>query len=296
MRTAEGATDVLGELVGWNELVEIRRADGTLARLDPRAIVTGKQVPPRGSVRQRLTGLQVEHRINPGWPAREQLVLGDWILRASGGYSGRANAALVGDDPGIAFDEAVDRLTRFHAERGLPPLAQVVVGSSGQHALEEAGWVPARREDADVCVQVASIAQLVRQLRGVDVGDVVLDDHPDARWLAPFERERAYGQTAWDVLTGAPEVVFARRGEIARARGALAHDWVGLTNVLVAPEARRQGHATALLAAIVGWAAERGASTAYVQVLEDNAAARSGYEQVGFRTHHRYRYLTPGTL
>jgi ribosomal protein S18 acetylase RimI-like enzyme len=45
------------------------------------------------------------------------------------------------------------------------------------------------------------------------------------------------------------------------------------------------------MAALVGWGAERGATTAYLQVLADNAPALALYDRLGFATHHAYRYL-----
>ena len=47
------------------------------------------------------------------------------------------------------------------------------------------------------------------------------------------------------------------------------------------------------MAALVEWGAAQGATTAYLQVPEDNVAARRLYERLGFATHHAYRYLTP---
>jgi ribosomal protein S18 acetylase RimI-like enzyme len=45
------------------------------------------------------------------------------------------------------------------------------------------------------------------------------------------------------------------------------------------------------MAALLEWGAERGATTAYLQVLGDNAPALALYERLGFVTHHAYRYL-----
>ena len=47
--------------------------------------------------------------------------------------------------------------------------------------------------------------------------------------------------------------------------------------------------------ALLAWAAEQGATRAYVQVLADNAAATRLYESMGFGEHHRYsRYVSLG--
>ena len=54
-----------------------------------------------------------------------------------------------------------------------------------------------------------------------------------------------------------------------------------------------QGLAVAVMAALLEWGAERGATTAYLQVLGDNAPALALYEGMGFTTHHAYRYLAP---
>ncbi len=74
---------------------------------------------------------------------------------------------------------------------------------------------------------------------------------------------------------------------------AFADDWVGFRSIAVEPAHRRRGLGLAVMAALVGWGAERGATTAYLQVLGDNEAALGLYGGLGFRTHHRYRYLTP---
>jgi N-acetylglutamate synthase len=66
--------------------------------------------------------------------------------------------------------------------------------------------------------------------------------------------------------------------------------------VHVAAERRRLGHARELCGALLGWAAGRGATRAYVQVLADNDPAIALYESMGFRTQHRVRYVDARTL
>jgi GNAT superfamily N-acetyltransferase len=47
---------------------------------------------------------------------------------------------------------------------------------------------------------------------------------------------------------------------------------------------------------LLDWARERGATRAYVQVVAENAAARTLYESMGFVVHHRSRYVRVADL
>jgi GNAT superfamily N-acetyltransferase len=68
--------------------------------------------------------------------------------------------------------------------------------------------------------------------------------------------------------------------------------WVGIFGMRTDPEHRRRGIASALVGAIVRAAAEHGATAAYLQVEDDNAAAIACYERLGFATSHRHHYRT----
>ena len=51
-----------------------------------------------------------------------------------------------------------------------------------------------------------------------------------------------------------------------------------------------------MCSALLAWAAEQGAHRCYVQVLVDNAPAIALYEQLGFTTQHRARYIDGRSL
>ena len=46
--------------------------------------------------------------------------LGDWVLRASRGFTQRANSVMTAGSPGIPVPAALDVVERWYAERGLP--------------------------------------------------------------------------------------------------------------------------------------------------------------------------------
>jgi len=82
---------------------------------------------------------------------------------------------------------------------------------------------------------------------------------------------------------------------MAMAIGAVEDDHMGLFDVLVMPEARRQGLARRVTESLYAWAWERGARFAYLQVVATNAAAMPLYAAQGFRTVYEYEYLIPPT-
>jgi GNAT superfamily N-acetyltransferase len=61
------------------------------------------------------------------WRGTEEEWLGGWLLRAAGGFTGRANSALPLGDPGRPLDAALAVVTRWYRERGLPPMIAVPV-------------------------------------------------------------------------------------------------------------------------------------------------------------------------
>lgn len=300
-------TDVLGVMESWSdEEAAVRKENGELVLIRISDIVSGKPVPPRPSVRLRVPVEVAERRALSSWPARETQPLGDWLLRASDGYSARANSALADGDPGTSFEEAVARMKAFYAERSLPPWVQVVVGSDVHRAFESDGWGPARPGEADSLFQIASVSSALRVLRRslpevVPAVDVV--PRVDDGWLTGDPRAASYGAAARAVLEGPADVGFASVragsdevvaiGRVARGSGAVPGDdeWAGVTNVWVSAGHRRRGLGTVLMSALLEWAAERGVTTASLQVRADNTAALGAYGRLGFVTHHAYRYL-----
>lgn len=303
-------TDVLGVLERWSDgTAAVRTEAGEVVTITVADIVSGKPVPPRPSVRLRVSAEVAERRAVAAWPPHERAQLGAWLLRASDGYSGRANSVLALGDPGAPVPEALATVERWYDDRGLPPWAQVVVGSDEQHAVEAAGWVPARPGEAETLFMLTSVAaarRTVRRSLPPVVPEVSLTSRVDEAWLADEEQALSHLTAATRILEGPADVGFVAvadpgsrvvvaKGRVARGSGAEPgdDDWAGITNVWVAPDRRRQGLGTVVVGAMLDWAAERGATTAYLQVRGDNPPAVAAYERLGFVTHHAYRYLTP---
>ena len=244
-----------------------------------------------GQTRSPLGVDDLERVAARGWRAGDEDAVGDWLLRADSGFTSRANSALVVGNPGMPLPAAVDAVTAWYQARGLTPCAQLpgVRSRAADAAFAAAGWA----RDEDVLVLTAPVGA------PPPVGvPVELTAEPDEAWLNGYRyRGAELPAGALDVLTNAEDVVFASVRLApepallaAVARGVLTDGWLGVTAVTVAEEHRRQGLATAVMAALQRWAGEHGAHSVYLQVTAGNAPARALYRRAGFIEHHRYHY------
>ncbi|MCW2699142.1 MAG: Acetyltransferase family protein [Blastococcus sp.] len=225
------------------------------------------------------------------WRGLEEAAYGGWLLRAGGGFTGRANSVLVVGDPPDDLPTAVGTVARWYAARGLQPRAQVPApgAEDADAALDAAGWL--RGEDNLV---------LTAPLAGWPETDVRVDlfPLPDDAWLAGYRyRGTPLPSVAYDILVNADDPVFAAVRSAAPsaplaavARGVVVDGWLCVTAVTVDERHRRRGLATGVMAALGTWARQRGAHSSLLQVAGDNAPALALYERLGFTEHHRYAY------
>jgi N-acetylglutamate synthase len=240
----------------------------------------------------------LEHAAAPGWRAVDEERLGDWLLRAAGGFTGRANSALAAGDPGCPLPDAIDAIRRWYAARDLPAVIAVPyptgrpTASALDRRLDRLGW--SLRADAATVMTAESTR--VAELGGRAAVQVDVAPEPDSRWLRRYHyRGEDLPPVAIQVLTSAPWQAFAsvRAGSetIAIGRVAGSGDWAGLTAIEVDPASRRQHLGTAVTAALASHAAERGGfGQLYLQVADHNSGARALYRTLGFADHHGYHY------
>ncbi len=263
-------TDLLGICTAWGDGVcVVQPDDGEPVTIRLADIVSGKPVPPRPSPRLRVSPREAQTR---GFALFPDLVVAPvdgpsgWLLRSSATATARrANSVLA--FPGGSFGSSeVAAVEAYYAALGKPAVAAVLGESEERSFLAGMGWVP-ESHDADTFFQLASVASVARALRG--------------------------GETAGVTVNVDANVAEAVVPGLARGFAAYAADWVGFRGIEVDPAARRQGLGRAVMAALLEWGAELGATTAYLQVLGHNEPALALYDSMGFTTHHAYAYLTP---
>ncbi|MBT2365172.1 GNAT family N-acetyltransferase [Streptomyces sp. ISL-10] len=291
-------TDTVGVLTSWTSgVLLITRRTGETVRIAESSLVAGKVVPAAPARRRGpAAGFEELARVTSrAWQPVESERLGDWELRAAYGFTRRANSVLPLGDPGMDLDAALERVRAWYGRRGLPAYVQTATGAAGTQEelcaeLEERGW----QREVSAQVQVGGLAQLGDL--DADVTRVRLARTVDEAWLRRYNRAGVPGPHVLQVLGSGPSVWFASipgTGEVPAAIGRCVVDgrWAGFMAVEVDPENRRQGLATAVMAALARRALEEGASAAWLQVEADNEAARALYGAMGFAVHHHYHHF-----
>jgi GNAT superfamily N-acetyltransferase len=294
-------TDVLGVMESWSGgVTRLRTENGTVVAVPIADIVSGKPVPPKPSVRLREPLATMERRAAQDWPAEEVEPLGEWLLRAAGGYSRRANSALALGDPGLPVADALRHVEQWYAERGLPAIVLTVPTEPVADQVGAEGWTAF---SDDVLFQVSGVAAALRSLDELvpDAAEtaerVTITGSVDESWWVA-DHDPPFTSHVRAVLTGPDEVALARLevdGDVvARGRGAInvgSDVRLGLSTLWTRPDLRGQGLGAGVLRALLEWAAEGGATSSYLQVEAGNTRAVALYERLGFLTHHTYRYL-----
>lgn len=295
-------TDVVGvvtALDGHAVTLESRRGPVTVERAD---VVAVKAVPPapvrRGRPHIGVATADLERLMAQGWCAVEEEGLGDWLLRASSGFTRRGNSVLTVGDPGFPDGAAVEACERWYTVRGLPATFHVDLPPGG--ALE----------DAPLAVELLDrgyrLDLLTLTMTGASDGvpaltptspPVTMDAALTPAWLQAYSRQRTVTPGVTEqVLTGSAGQLFASVQEgaaiTALARMSVHPAWAGIHGLWVDPGYRRQALGRTVVQAVAMLAREHRMGSLFLQVEADNDAAIALYQSIGFGVHHSYAYLT----
>jgi ribosomal protein S18 acetylase RimI-like enzyme len=243
-----------------------------------------------------------EQRGLNAWPALRSEVVGNWVLRASDGYTKRANSANAlcdsrassgnaGEAPKLDFRDVVTEAERFYAANRQPTVFRItpLAKPEADAVLAAAGY-----EFLDSCKTMIAPLDGAQTSAGIQI-----DLQPSPAWLDAAAATKGIDlnrRTAHDLiiqsvrrpaafatatLAGAP----AGFGLAVLERGA-----IGLFEIAVQPEYRSRGLGRELTRALMGWGQSQGATAAYLQVLDANRPAIKLYESLGFRAAYSYHY------
>lgn len=245
------------------------------------------------------TAAELDRIAARGWPATDTREIDGWLARAASGVTRRANSVLTVGEVTHA-DAAIDAAETFYRERGLPVTFQVSDATSPADLADRLAARGYRRE-GETLAQVALLPDVAAELKSIPAharAQVGITDEPDPEWITMWWSVDGRGttadlETARSIMTGAPAIYATIRDETGVSAGgrlAVVGEWGALFSLVVRPNARRQGLATLVLAALIEAAQSRGVTKLCLQVLATSHGALAFYESLGFTTGSHYRY------
>jgi N-acetylglutamate synthase len=221
---------------------------------------------------------------------------GCWLRYSDSPATWWAGATLMHlGTPAGDLSSSIAAAEDFYAGHGAPARFQVCPGCPPD--LDDALSRRRYERGGDVSLQTGTSGHIARTVSPPSLR-VDLERDPSARWfdVSMAAQESATDRAAqWRLLRRvdgpsayATAHVRGRPGAVGRAVG--DSGWTGIFGMATLPEARHQGAATAVLAALVDWAGSQGFEHVYLQVTLRSAPALRLYRRSGFAEVCRYHY------
>jgi GNAT superfamily N-acetyltransferase len=231
------------------------------------------------------------------WPGIEVEWDGQWVRRAAGGYTQRANSLQSlspADDADSAARLAASRA--WFAARGLPIIVRTtpLAGPGLVAELDAQGWA-----NIDASCLFAMALDPHQPDPRADIHALL-----DPAFLRAQQALQAYSDekrnrmaallAVIDVPAAGIVVRSADGTPVASGLMAVADGIVITGNVVTRPDHRRQGYAAAMMRTGLAWAHSAGATIAALNVSADNHAAQTLYRGMGYAHQYDYSYRIPG--
>ncbi|HZC51380.1 MAG TPA: GNAT family N-acetyltransferase [Mycobacterium sp.] len=246
-------TDAVGHLLAVHPVVRVRTKTGAVVECSPADVVALRVLTDAPVRASAIRAL--EHAAAAACPGAEHTWLDGWLLRAGRDAALCANSAVPLDIS--ASPATIPAIADWYERRGLTSW----LAFPDRLLRPPPGLTAEHTERVSVC-DVSSVTPALRP-----DASVTLEQRSAESWL--MFGVHAGGAEARAAVTDAPD----------------GTRWVGLSSIRAADEQA----AAALCRALLAWGADGGATRAYMGV--DDADATTLTDALGFRLHHRRRYV-----
>ncbi|MCE7741478.1 MAG: GNAT family N-acetyltransferase [Candidatus Heimdallarchaeota archaeon] len=239
----------------------------------------------------------LQEAVHKAWVAKDNVLYKGWILRLSEGITKRANSVLTlryfGDN--VAAD--IENVETIYRSRDLPVIFQIadyhqpenimgILESLGYHPCDETIVMNRNLKEFKITKWDSKISYTTE----VGVADY---------WFETLERLSTSSSTRIlgirsivDRCTFGKITCYAQENKeiIGTVLGIIEADNLGIYNLIVNPDRRREGIGEKIMLKVMNWAQENGIKSIYLAVEKSNLEALALYRKLGFDKKYCYRY------
>jgi N-acetylglutamate synthase len=238
--------------------------------------------------------LKLEEIALNAWPALETIQIDGWVIRYANGVTKRSNSVNPIYASSQNIDEKIDFCEKFYRSKAIPvcfKITEIAQPVGLDEILDARGYA----HKFDVLIQVTDISKLTGEIdKNIhlleDTNDLWLDQYIKMNGSKPADKH-VYKQIIDSIQF--PKCLFTltlNDAVIGCGLGVVEDKYIGLFDIVVDPQYRNLGFGKMLVENILKWGKNKGAETAWLQVLANNAPAIRLYEKVGFKEEYRYWY------
>ena len=231
-------------------------------------------------------------------PCLQQILYDGWVMRFAEGFTKRANSVTPLYSGIKDLKTKISRCEAVYNDFNLPIVFRLTDTPQWlelDRTLAELSYV---KRDA-VSVQVkpicdrASIPQFNRQL------NLTIENELSEEWLDRYVHAASVPVQHWQTISTMLDIIpnptcYAYLKDGARfcscGFGVLEDNYLGIFFLVTAKARRRLGYGSQLVAAMLDWGRNNGATTAYLQVETANQAGINLYNKLGFTESYQYFY------
>ncbi|MDO4337853.1 MAG: GNAT family N-acetyltransferase [Eubacteriales bacterium] len=227
------------------------------------------------------------------WPSHKMELYDGWILRFSYFYTHRTNSVEQFGTSTLPWREKIPYCENVYRRLGTPAIFKIspLVSPDFDYVLENRGYEI--QHTTNVMTAGLSGAALYAPYEQVDFTDTIPPEWIESLFELKGTTNPIHRTVVPSMYRAIPkETICAsikKEGKIiATGLGILDRDYIGIYAIHVREDYRGHGYARQICTGLLKNGMNKGAKSAYLQVVEGNTAARNLYKSLGF--HHFYTY------
>lgn len=241
---------------------------------------------------------QIEDLSLNAWPSWQMQVYDGWILRYSCFYTHRTNCVEQIGFSSLPLCEKIPYCESIYRRWQTPCIFKISpIGDPALDALlEQRGY----EIQHHTTVMTRDLSDIKLNYETIDGIPVFLENRVSYAWMEGlFTLKRMTDITFRHIVPSMydaipkDEIAVSIRMDgriVATGLGILDRDYIGVYAIHVDESYRRRGFASAIVKTILREGKRQGARRAYLQVVTDNAPAKTVYRGLGFRAFYQYYF------